>query len=81
MIKPGDGPKSLEDLLKPQFRGRLVMPDPTQDTTTMRWLESLHKVMGRERATKYIPDLAATKPILTEALLAAAERASTGKQP
>ncbi|HEX4987318.1 MAG TPA: extracellular solute-binding protein [Candidatus Binatia bacterium] len=79
VIKPGDGPKSLEDLLKPQFRGRLVMPDPTQDTTTMRWLESLHKVMGRERATKYIPDLAATKPILTEALLAAAERASTGE--
>src|SRR6476661_1421739 len=31
VIKPGDIPKSLEDLLKPQFRGKLAMPDPTQD--------------------------------------------------
>ena len=69
IIKPNDVPKSLEDLLKPQFREKVVMPDPTQDTTTMRWLASLHKIMGKERATKYIPELAATKPIFTEALI------------
>ncbi len=34
VIKPGDIPKSLEDLLKPQFRGKLAMPDPTQDLVT-----------------------------------------------
>ena len=79
IIKPNDVPKSLEDLLKPQFREKVVMPDPTQDTTTMRWLASLHKIMGKERATKYIPELAATKPIFTEALLAAAERSSAGE--
>jgi iron(III) transport system substrate-binding protein len=79
VIKPGDIPKSLEDLLKPQFREKLAMPDPTQDTTTMRWLSSLHKLLGKERASKYIPELAATKPMFTEALLAAAERASTGE--
>ena len=79
VINSNDIPKSLEDLLKPQFRGKIVMPDPTQDTTTMRWLGSLHKIMGKERASKYIADLAATKPIFTEALLAAAERASAGE--
>ena len=46
VIKLGDIPKSLDDLLKPQFRGKLAMPDPTQDTTTMRWLSSLHKTHG-----------------------------------
>ena len=29
-ISPADAPKSLEDLLKPQYKGKLVMPDPTQ---------------------------------------------------
>jgi iron(III) transport system substrate-binding protein len=79
VIKPGDAPKSLEDLLKPQFRGKIAMPDPTQDTTTMRWLSSLHKIIGKERAAKYVSDLGATKPMLVEALLVAAERASTGE--
>jgi iron(III) transport system substrate-binding protein len=79
VIKPGDAPKSLEDLLKPQFRGKIAMPDPTQDTTTMRWLSSLHKIIGKERAAKYVADLGASKPMLVEALLVAAERASTGE--
>ena len=34
IIKPADAPKSFEDLVKPQFRGKVVMPDPTQHTTT-----------------------------------------------
>jgi len=79
VVKPGDAPKSLEDLLKPQFKGNMAMPDPTQDITTMRWLSSLHKLMGKERAAKYVSDLGASKPMLTEALLVAAERASTGE--
>jgi len=79
IVKPADAPKSLEDILKPQFRGKIAMPDPTQDTSTLRWLESLHKIMGKERAGKFIADLAATKPAMTEAFLVAADRASTGE--
>jgi iron(III) transport system substrate-binding protein len=79
IVKPSDAPKSLDDLLKPQFRGKIAMPDPTQDTNVLRWLESLHKIMGKERAAKFIVDLAATKPALTEAFLVAADRASTGE--
>lgn len=81
IIKPADAPKSLEDLLKPQFRGKLVMPDPTQHTTTTQWVASLWKVMGKERADKFIRDLAATKPILVESLLPAAKRVTTGETP
>ncbi|HMF49410.1 MAG TPA: ABC transporter substrate-binding protein, partial [Candidatus Saccharimonadales bacterium] len=59
IIKPADAPTSLEDLLKPQFRGKIVMPDPTQHTTTAQWLASLEKLLGQEKADKYIRDLAA----------------------
>jgi iron(III) transport system substrate-binding protein len=82
IIKPADAPKSLDDLLKPQFRGKIVMPDPTQHTTTTQWVASLDKVLGsKEKADKFIKDLAATKPILVESLLPAAERVATGETP
>jgi iron(III) transport system substrate-binding protein len=82
VIKPADAPKSLEDLVKPQYKGKLVMPDPTQHTTTTQWLASLHKVMGgKEKADKFIRDLASMKPILVESLLPAAERVATGETP
>lgn len=81
IIKPQDAPKSLEDLVKPQYQGKLVMPDPTQHTTTTQWVASLFKLMGKEKADKYIRDLAATKPVLVESLLPAAERVTTGETP
>jgi iron(III) transport system substrate-binding protein len=82
IIKPPDAPKSLEDLLKPQYRGKLVMPDASQHTTTAQWLASLHKVMGgHEKADKFIRDLAATKPLLVESLTPAGERITTGETP
>jgi iron(III) transport system substrate-binding protein len=81
VIKPADAPKSLEDLLKPQYKGRLVMPDPTQHTTTTQWLASLWKIVGKEKADKYIQDLAATKPVLVESLLPAAMHVTTGETP
>jgi len=82
IVKPADAPKSLEDLLKPQYRGKVVMPDASQHTTTAQWLASLHKVMGgREKADKFIRDLAATKPLLVESLTPAGERITTGETP
>jgi hypothetical protein len=69
IIKPAEAPKSLEDLLKPQYRGKVVIPDASQHTTTAQWMASLHKVMGgHEKADKFLRDLAATKPLLVESL-------------
>lgn len=79
LIKAEDAPKALDDILKPQFRGRIVMPDPTQHTTTTQWVASLPKLMGKEKADKFLRDLAAAKPMLVESLLPAAERVSTGE--
>jgi iron(III) transport system substrate-binding protein len=81
VLGAADVPKSLEDLVKPQYRGKIVMPDPTQHTTTTQWVASLEKLMGKEKANKYIRDLAAQKPILVESLLPAAERVATGETP
>lgn len=81
LIKPADAPQSLEDLLKPQFRGKLVMPDPTLHTTTEQWLASLSELMGKERAKKFIHDLASTQPIFVESFLPAAQRVRTGETP
>ena len=81
VIKPQDAPKSLEDLLRPQFRGKLVMPDPSQHTTTAQWLVSLQKIMGKEKAEKFVRDLAATKPLLVESLTPSGERVTTGETP
>jgi iron(III) transport system substrate-binding protein len=57
------------------------MPDPTQHTTTAQWLASLEKLMGKEKAEKFIRDLAAAKPIFVESLLPAAERVASGETP
>jgi len=80
-VKAADAPKSLEDLVKPQYRGKLVMPDPTQHTTTTQWVASLWKVLGKEKADKFIRDLAAMKPIFVESLLPSAERVASGETP
>lgn len=81
LVKPADAPKSLEDLLSPKYKGKLVMPDPTQHTTTLQWLASLYKIMGKEKAEKFGRELGAAKPLLVESLAPAAERVSTGETP
>ena len=81
IVKPAEAPKSLEDLVKPQYKGQVVFPDPSQHTTTAQWLTSLHKIMGAERAEKFIHDLAASKPLLVSSLTPAGERITTGETP
>ena len=81
VIKPADAPKTFEDLVKPQYRGKLVMADPTLHTTTAQWLANLHKLMGKDRADKFIRDLAAMKPILVESFAPSADRVTTGETP
>ena len=81
IIKPADAPKSFEDLVKPQFKGKVVMPDPTQHTTTTQWVASLPKLLGKENAERFVRNLAASKPVLVESLLPPVERAVTGEIP
>ena len=80
-ISSAEAPRSLEDLLNPKYRGKFVMPDPTQHTTTLQWLASLYKIMGKEKSDKFIRDFGAAKPLLVESFAPSAERVSTGETP
>ncbi len=77
----GEIPRSLDELPNPKYRGKFVMPDPTQHTTTLQWLASLYKIMGKEKSDKYIRELGAAKPLLAESFAPSAERVSTGETP
>jgi iron(III) transport system substrate-binding protein len=81
LIKAEEAPKSLEELVSAKYKGMLVMADPTLHVTTIQWLSSLHKIMPKERADKFIRDLAAMKPTLVESMLPAAERMANGEFP
>ena len=80
-IKASEAPKTLEDLVKPEHRGKLVMPHPVNHTLTTQWLASLDKIMPKQRAEKFIHDLAAARPIFVESIVPAADRVGTGETP
>jgi len=75
----GSAPKTLEDIVKPEFRGKLTMPHPVNHLTTTQWLASLDKIMPKARAEKFIYDLAAAKPIFVDNTIPAAERVSSAE--
>jgi iron(III) transport system substrate-binding protein len=81
MIKAAEAPRRLEDVVKPEYRGKLVMPHPTNHTLTTQWLASLDKIMSKARAEKFIRELAAAKPIFVESIVPAADRVGTGETP
>jgi iron(III) transport system substrate-binding protein len=74
-------PKTFEDLLKPEYKGKLAFPDPTRGAVALMWPASLYKLMGKDRADDYLRRLAATRPIMVEGVLNAAERVTTGETP
>ena len=81
ILTPEMAPKSLEDLLKPEFKGKLAFPDPTRGAVAAMWPASLYKLMGKERADHYLRSLGATRPVLVEGVLNGAERVTTGETP
>ncbi|MBM4264098.1 MAG: extracellular solute-binding protein [Deltaproteobacteria bacterium] len=80
-VKAAEAPKTLEDVVKPEYRGKLVMPHPVNHTLTTQWLGSLDKIMPKERAEKFIRDLAAAKPQFAESIVPAADKVGTGEVP
>ena len=80
-LKAGEYPKTLEDIVKPEYRGKLVMPHPTGHTLTTQWLASLDKIMPKQRVEKFVRDLAAAKPVFAESIVPAADKVGTGEVP
>ena len=80
-IKADQAPKSYDDLLDPKWKGKFVMADPTRHTTTTQWLASMPKIMGKEKADRYIKGLAAQRPVLVDSITPASQKILTGEVP
>ncbi len=48
LVPAAEAPKTLGDLLNEKWKGKVVMPDPTQHITAAVWLANLQSVMGSE---------------------------------
>ena len=67
LVKPGEAPKSLDDLLQPKWKNKLSMPDPSRHTTTAQFLWNLRHLKG-EKWMDFVRDLAKQEPHLAESL-------------
>jgi len=67
MVKPGDLPKTFDDLLAPKWTNKITMPDPTRHTTTAQFLWNLNKFKG-DKWLDFVKALAKQKPLLVESL-------------
>ena len=67
MVKPGDLPKTFDDLASSKWTGKLTMPDPTRHTTTAQFLWNLSKFKG-DKWLDLVKALAKQKPLLVESL-------------
>jgi ABC-type Fe3+ transport system substrate-binding protein len=67
LVKSGDAPKSLDDLLNPKWKGNISMPDPSSHTTTAQFLWNLQKFKG-DKWLDFAKALAKQQPRLVESL-------------
>jgi iron(III) transport system substrate-binding protein len=67
LVKPGDAPKTLDELLSPKWKNKISMPDPSRHTTTAQFLWNLQKFKG-EKWLDYVRALAKQQPHLVESL-------------
>jgi len=67
LVKAGETPKSLEDLLNPKWKGKISIPDPSRHTTTAKFFWNLEKLMGA-KWREYVKGLAKQQPLLVESL-------------
>ena len=67
LVKPGDVPKTLDELLNPKWKNMISMPDPSRHTTTAQFLWNLQKFKG-DKWLDYVKALAKQGPHLVESL-------------
>ena len=78
LVKPGEAPKSLEDLLTPRWAGKWVMPDPSRHFTTGVWVRNLDQLYGNDWMA-FVKKMADAKPILVESFIPSAQKVTSGE--
>jgi iron(III) transport system substrate-binding protein len=67
LIKSADVPRSLDDLLDPKWRGRIVIPDPAQHVTAAQFMKNMEKIKGA-KWLEWVKALARQKPLIVASL-------------
>jgi len=79
LVKAGEAPRSLTDLLDPKWKGKIAFPDPTQHTTTAVWLANLERIMGSQ--WRPFIERFAGQVTLVESFLPSVHRVISGESP
>lgn len=74
-------PKSYEDLLKPEYKGLITMPNPVSSGTGFLTIAGLIQIMGEENAFKYLDKLDENIAMYTHSGSKPAVNASKGEFP
>ena len=62
LVKPGEEPKTWDDLLDPKWKGKIGMQDPLGTGGARSWAVTMHQVVGEEKWLDFMNKLAAQKP-------------------
>jgi iron(III) transport system substrate-binding protein len=73
-VKPGETPKSYEDLIVPRWKGSQIAIDSTGHAL----LRGLTPIWGAERAVDFLRRLAAQQPVMAQTSLGAVDSMHTG---
>lgn len=77
LLKPGDIPQSLQDLLNPKWKGKMIAVDPTTGGPGRAMFTWLYKEIGSE----YIKALGKQKPVFTRDRRVLVEQVARGAYP
>ncbi|MCY6485834.1 ABC transporter substrate-binding protein [Clostridium aestuarii] len=72
-------PETFEDLLNPEFKGEIIMPDPKTSGTGYTIVSSLVQARGEEKAMEYLAKLKANVAQFTSSGFTPAQKVGTGE--
>jgi iron(III) transport system substrate-binding protein len=82
-VAAADVPKRYEDLADPKWRGKIVMPNPSNHATTIAWLRGLreHVFANDAEWMKFLRGLAANRPMFVASLGPTPAPIESGEKP
>ena len=83
LAKKADVPRRYEDLTDPEWKDKIVMPNPTNHATTIGWLVGLKEHVFKSEAEwmKFLKGLAANRPMFVASLGPTPAPISSGEKP
>lgn len=79
LVTPAAAPRTLADLLDEKWKGKVVLPDPTQHITTALWLANLEDLFGPQYRA-FVERLAG-QVVLVDSFDPAAQKIAAGEFP